>query len=371
MPPKGKVGKGSDSITDSTKTHDSNLRSLSHQLELQGLKFGDRETRKAAIVQKVRQLIVGERLSKMGDEEAEQFEAARYEYRDRSEADFIHHVWCLLLLPTRTVKKAEEEGLSNDERVLRAFKDDHLDMTISSDFFKESIPALDTSQDPVLEVLLACLPRIKTPRPDRAYGLRNDAFTEEQINLNEIVKKISRVARSIYYTFFIIEFKSSNAPILEAQLQARRSGACLVHSMREFKRKAGILNDTTVEDNGSFVFSIAMVPDQAQLFVHWAVEGSNRRVTYHMHELNSYSITQAGAVKDLRRDVDNVMEWGLTIRKEYIKQGLAMIRARDPAIKKAVSNMVASSKAAELVHEDSEEDGEEVAEDDEEDELSR
>lgn len=315
-------------------TSDKSLREMSEVLRVRGVKENDPNTKNAPLVTRVRSWVVGDRNSKMSVEEAGSFEAARIKHKERVEAVFIERVWCLLLLQTRTVKRSGDDDMqNNDELVRKAWEADYLDWTIDEPFYPDSIPKIDATGDPVLAALLKELPKMQIPKPDRAYGLEENAFTEEERNINLVYKHITRAARSVYHTFFIIEFKSFTGVMAEAQLQARRSGACLMSCLRRFKNLAGILNEATSQDNGSFVFSLAMIPIYAELNIHWAVLEPNGKVTYHMHLLKAYLLTDAEHVINLRRDVDNVLDWGLSIRLDYIKDCLAKIKARDPKFK--------------------------------------
>jgi hypothetical protein len=64
-----------------------------------------------------------------------------------------------------------------------------------------------------------------------------------------------------------------------------------------------------------------------------------------MHLLKSYPLTDPEFVINLRRDVDNILEWGLNLRFEYIKQCLAKIKANDPKFKRLGPSKAAESES--------------------------
>ncbi|KAL2036856.1 hypothetical protein N7G274_010399 [Stereocaulon virgatum] len=90
------------------------------------------------------------------------------------------------------------------------------------------------------------------------------------------------VSTLIYFPFFIIEFKSHRGTIEEAETQACRSGAAIVHSIRKLKAMAYILDEVNAHDTGSFMFSLAMVPAMTHLHVHWATVGEDVNTVYYM-----------------------------------------------------------------------------------------
>ena len=75
-------------------------------------------------------------------------------------------------------------------------------------FQHDSIPMTDTSDNPILARFLDDLPRVKTPKPDRAYGLAKSAFTEKERVINDIMAYLSKVSSQMFHTIFIVESKS-------------------------------------------------------------------------------------------------------------------------------------------------------------------
>lgn len=181
-----------------------------------------------------------------------------------------------------------------DGQLFKAWKKDHLAIARDKVFRHDSIPMTDTSDNPILARFLDDLPRVKTPKPDRAYGLAKSAFTEKERVINDIMAYLSKVSSQMFHTFFIVEFKSITHLIVEARLQACRGGTVMINVMRKLKTKAGISNDNDQLDAGRFVFSIAMVPGQAELYVHCAELPTppSKAVNFHMHKLNTCSLVR-------------------------------------------------------------------------------
>ena len=309
--------------------HTSNSTKIGDMLTMRNLLHGDRASEKSLTVTQAGDLVRAKRHSPMQDDELEKFKETRMRFMKRSEADYVTNVWSILILPDRTkyVPPKEEEP---EKLLKRAFIDDHLDVTIDQLFLQTSLPKMNAKDDAVLQELLKKLPRIAIPKPDRSYGLSEDAFMLEEQRLNDLYTGLTKVAQSIYHTFFVVEFKSYKHPIAEAELQARRSGAALMHCLRQFKNLAGILDDASPPDAGSFVYSLAMIPDLAKLYVHWTELKPDRGLVYHMHWIQSYAMDKPSDAMELRHDVNNILEWGCEIRKNYIMGCLAKIKATQP-----------------------------------------
>ena len=194
----------------------------------------------------------------------------------------------------------------------------------------------DMSDNPILARFLDDLPRVKTPEPDRAYGLAKSAFTEKERVINDIMAYLSKVSSQMYHTLFIVEFKSITHPIAEARLQDCREGAAMINVMRQLKTKARISNNNDQLDAGSFVFSIAMVPGHAELYVHWAEPPTppSKVVSFHMHKLNTHSLDKGPDLAELRHDVNDVQDWRVVERRNYVKGLFTFDRGTGPGYTK-------------------------------------
>ena len=71
-------------------------------------------------------------------------------------------------------------------------------------------------------------------------------------------------------------------------------------------------------DMQSFAFSFAICPDQAKMFVNWALDLPKDVVHWHMHLLRVYPFEDDAAVTLLKHDLNNVLDWGIKKRKHTI-----------------------------------------------------
>ena len=168
--------------------------------------------------------------------------------------------------------------------------------------------------------------KINTPVPDLAYGLRDKAFTKAELAFNITYDTIARLSPDMNYPFFLVEFKSHKGSIEEAQNQACRGGAAVMSAMRKLKKMAG-LDDLNAEgDKRRMVFTMAMVPSQAQLYVHWAETISKDEDVYHMNLVMTYALQDEDSVPQLKKGAYNILEWGIYSRKNYIKELISKVK---------------------------------------------
>lgn len=348
----GESNEGSDSQSKTTATSRSDIRYLFESFQKNGLPIEDRNAAKSslgkAILENAKKIIASDRGSAMKSAEQQDLLDTIDKYKRRSEANFIAEVWTRMILNHRSIKNlGQDASTATDAQLIQAWEKDHLDIDRDLMWRQDCIPRIDTTNDPVLARLLETLDRVKTPKPDRAYGFNQSGFSKEEQTLNNLFPEFARLTTEIYHTFFIVEFKNYKHSIDEVILQACRSGAAMINGMRKFKEKAGVLNATNAQDNGSIAFSMAMVPSTAQLFVHWAkatapteetaedtppAEEANPQVEYHMTLVNAYSLPKERDIAELRHDVNNILDWGLEFRLPYVKKLLAKVKVQDANI---------------------------------------
>ena len=146
-------------------------------------------------------------------------------------------------------------------------------------------------------------------KPDRCYGLRPNRFPHPQgLHISLELKEYLQVMPSIYHPYFILEGKSNQGKPADAQNQARRGGAILVHSLRSLLALIGV-PEVSGADDRTFVFSATMASDHIQLWVHWA-EVLSDRVLYHMNFLEGIALLDKKRLPDMRKYIDNILEWG-------------------------------------------------------------
>jgi hypothetical protein len=281
-----------------------------------------------------RRIVDGERHSAMELDSQVNFVAIHDKFSFRNEATFAERMWKSLVQDRR--EKEVCKGNDWEDCWRPEFWDkDHLDFNLQRNFEHGCVPLFQSSRHGAAAAL-SDLPKLKDPRPDIAYGLSSDAFTEEETVINDAHQTITGVSPGIFFTFFIVEFKGQGGTIDEAMTQACGAGAAMVSAFRQLNSNARVECSSRADVN-SFAFSLALVPHTAKLSIHWAEvkneedEGlENERgetVTYHMNLLQTYSLTNELNVRDLRHDINNVLDWGVLTKKAEIKERLAAISA--------------------------------------------
>ncbi|MDI1493223.1 MAG: hypothetical protein OHK93_005011 [Ramalina farinacea] len=322
------------------------------------------EERGQPLIQKVREIVKGARQSAMKPETAQELRYLANKHATDNELTFLVHVWTHLLNETR---QARPELLTENtgeaiQWIETAWTHDNLKCNWSADFAPKSIPPITVpDNDPDLKELANDIPTISNPRPDLAYGLEKDAFTEMEQMLN--TEHGARLSPNMEHPFLVVEAKSCSGPIEEAENQCARAGSAMVSLTRRFNDSAekagsdtheGQTNDrdkgpsnhprppassnnpnpsTTTNsrppsfpDDTSFSFSLALVPTKAHLFINWAEVTPNAKeptqpphTVWQMNTIDSYDLEKPDAWPELRRDLDNVLDWGTLTRKRQLQ----------------------------------------------------
>lgn len=282
----------------------------------------------AVIRDDVKRIIQGARGSTMKEESRENLHEVCRDFATSNELTFIVELWGVLLHKTREVKDLDPQG--RIRWIAMAWKADQLRANWQADFVRECVPAISTT-DPVYIKLLASLPRIQNPKPDLTYGLKGEAFTETERQINNTESISTILSNDLYHVWFVVEGKSSGGTIEDAENQCCRAGAAMVNARMQFNARAAPTNVLVLgADSHSFAFSLALVPSKAHMFVHWAEVKGQTNVIFHMNLVDSYDFraTTGDAFGRLRHDMDNVLDWGTLERKIDIQKVCACIAKR-------------------------------------------
>ena len=239
------------------------------------------------------------------------------------------------------MKTTADGELEDEDEAMRwietAWEKDHLRCNWNADFTRGSIPPL-VNLDPYLRLPTDNVPKVKNPKPDLTYGLLQASFSEHEQDVNS--KHGAGLSVDMVHPFFIVEAKSAEKPIWEATNQCARGGAAMVRLKRKFDRlaegtyqeneaqdgeegdylageiphnKEAIPIDHYRTDTKSFAFSLAMVPHDATMFVHWAEEAFSKEgklltINWHATHIAHYFLNEEQDWIDLHHDMDNVLD---------------------------------------------------------------
>ena len=283
-------------------------------------------------------VVNGDRHSHMRPESARQITQRHQYYQRTNEATLLTYILPLIIKDCRSVKllpkeaKEQSFGMAVDGDNIdvedpedgalygsKAWFDDGVVAAVNKDFRKEHLP--HRYEDDQLAAALKKDDSMLTPRPDRCFGLLPDLIpVPDDIILNPQITILLEPCPDMHHPFFVLEGKSNDGSIADAENQARRGGATLVHAARQLLSKIG---EPQVTDNGpddrTFVFSATMAPNVMDLWVHWA-ELRNGKAVFHMNCVKSVALRDDQQLGELRKTLHNIMSWGCDLKARRLEE---------------------------------------------------
>ena len=251
----------------------------------------------------------GKRQSAMKPESEKRLRQLRKQYEKSNELTFTHKFFVALIRSKRNKKTEEMTDWPSVE-----WDQDGLMEAWDVLFQKASIPAIATP-DAATTMVLAKYPRIKNPKPDITFGLQEKEFSKELMTINRLFYAQAGICPAeVWHPFLIVEAKMKGV-IEEAEYQCVRGGAALVNAARQLRYLAGADLRKPGADLDTPVFSLAVIPSQIVLHVHWAEVDTAGETWFHMHHVDTYAVRKANEGIRLRHDLDNILDWGTQIRK--------------------------------------------------------
>ncbi|KAG8526440.1 uncharacterized protein KY384_000033 [Bacidia gigantensis] len=288
-----------------------------------------------AVIDKALKILNGKRGSDWSGPKAEQVQEVIQYHKNENEATFLHEVFHKLLGLERKVPVDDTTGTRN--YIDRAWHKDFLRPKWDNQFVGDDVPRLkipEENQD-MWKAVIAAFPRISNPKPDISYSVDMSAY-----DMDLDLKKILGYVRcqlggdNACYTFLAGECKCINSSPQEAENQCISDGATMCEHDRRCRRAFTTQPndeiptvDKPTPDEKSFVFTMVVVPESATIYVNWILVHPPSTDTYHMHKLRVYSFDDPGHVAALHHDLDNILDWGLKVRKQEMDK-LAMARLK-------------------------------------------
>lgn len=303
-----------------------------------------------------------------------------------SELTMLVNVWMELIRKSRQKKVENAPGEDEDPHttgdamrwIETEWEKDHLSYGWQVQYRKDTVPQLQYYGDKVFMELARDVPKVENVAPDLVYSIDKGAFSSLQqlINRNNAA---NLTTGAVWHAFLIVEAKSSDASIEEAENQGMRGGSANTRNKRKFSFLADGVNpedkdrvftpsgqanenellqhhspqpSTTpasgqshhktfrVPDKKNFTFTLALRPDKARLFVNWAEDeyfAHNKKiftVHWHMNRIASYNLDNDEEWVDLHNDLDNVLDWGVGQHKDEVNDLLSKIEDRGGVRKK-------------------------------------
>ncbi|MCJ1486108.1 hypothetical protein MMC06_006284 [Schaereria dolodes] len=190
----------------------------------------------------------------------------------------------------------------------------------------------DEKKDAALQALMAKVKFPSTPKPDFAFGADDEAFNEAETRINLIYDSLAGVSMGIQHPFMVVEVKSmaTGGKHYEAQTQAARSGAALVHARMQLNEQAPDYDSSVPPcPTKSCAFSCTMDTQSAWVWAHWCdIDPKDGRKSFHMGVMSQHFLNMRQSVKELRRKLDNIIDWGMGRRLIETKSLLHKLDAK-------------------------------------------
>lgn len=314
-----------------------NVHTTRQSLREHGMLFNEKDAWSKrcpkAVREKVSTLFERARSSEMKEESVKAATETRERYYTQNEATVFGHLLPGLIKDTRTVKGLMRDAEGEQLDMVTDFAEDGLMVMRNCRFQKNLLPTQTayTSEDEVLG--------LTDPVPDWTYGveqqssfasLQSSAYVQGTREPPDDIKALKNVTTRIDWAFLVIETKSSAEGIAAAENQAIRDGAVLLNARVKLINTIKGSAEPTFPPSTSppsslgfeksdqadnevelFVFSCAMTPDLARLSVHWFERLDDGREIFHMQPVQSYLLDQEEDLSRYRKDVHNVIDWGL------------------------------------------------------------
>lgn len=304
------TSEGSTSSAKSVRVTRDHLRTWDHIIEDLNAR-----TEYANFLDEASNLVNGGRRSAMKPASVEKAKKTYDTYKGFNEPTFLDAFWPKLL---------KEDYTPNDKDrvtvVTAEWLDDHV-IGSKDQFFNSACIVASTFATELQKAVRNELGTLPLPKPDILYGLRSEKWcTPDQLAIIKRYERLTMASPQLLLPWFIVEAKGLDGKIEEGINQAARSGAVLNASWHRLDHLAGVPPTTQGPDPRSQVFSLALTPTEARMSLHWAEIDNGDVVAFHTHHLQSYNVYKPEAWIDLRRDVDNVLEWGALKRKKLVSE---------------------------------------------------
>lgn len=247
-------------------------------------------------------ILTGDRSSVTSETTVKNVQKAQKENETAMENTYATAVFPILMGKSRTVPSSEI--LEVIEPTIRDFAEDRLHCEGPCYFVKDLIKGPSTKKEFGLS----------DPQPDLGFGIRKKEMEWNPPKVSDGTQNLIRAAGCLEHCFALNEVKGPDDPFAHALTQLLRGGITIVRSKRELTLRAGYTPVKIGADTESWVFAIAWMHNYAEIHVCWhetQLEGE----ADHMHFLESYTLRKADDIKRFRRDLHNILDWGLDSKR--------------------------------------------------------
>lgn len=253
-------------------------------------------------------------------------------YKGANEDTILREILPLIIKPERRVYKNDNGVTEKDveQWTVGDYWEDGLGVEVNRLFRKMDLlpnAYLDLGLAKQLAEALAKEDGMKEPKPDCVYGIRPTRFPKPDGTLH--THPYLEIVHQIHQAFLIVEGKSEQGQISQAENQACRGAATLINAARMLLSDLGV-KDVVGPDRRTYIYSVTQDAKIMEIYVHWAEVGPGP-VRYHMNRICSKSLNDDSALEILRRALHNILDWGLVDRYEDLKQRYDMLYEKEKA----------------------------------------
>lgn len=251
-------------------------------------------------------------------------------YKGANEDTILREILPLIIKPERRVYKNGNDFIEKDveQWAVDDYWEDGLGIEVNRLFRKMDLlpnAYLDLGLAKKIAEALVKEDGMKEPKPDCVYGIRPTRFPKPDGTLH--THPYLEIVHQIHQAFLIVEGKSEQGQISQAENQACRGAATLINAARMLLSELGV-EDVVGPDSRTYIYFVTQDAKIMEIYVHWAEVGTGP-VRYHMNRICSKSLNDDSALEMLRRVLHNILDWGLVDRYEDLKQRYDMLYEKE------------------------------------------
>ena len=273
---------------------------------------------------KINNVITRDRNSEMANRSKSKIRKLIEDNYTQNEATFSGKVVPKLIKESRDVPTRKR--FVNDEVVFTArdYDDDGLHYMQNNKFIKNALPAYSKATEKAIG--------LSDPQPDWTFGLKQGPPDPQNRRLPSKVSSLLGVCPGMHHPFLVIETISAEEGIGLAENQAIRDGSTIVNARRQLNYMAANIPRLPAISSGpdkhSFAFSCCWNPDLAKIFVNWCQVMPDGTEIFHMNRVADYLMSREEELVKLRRDLHNIIDWGVLTNRQAAEEVVAKIRAK-------------------------------------------
>ena len=273
---------------------------------------------------KINNIVTRDRNSEMANRSKGKIRKLIEDNYTQNEATFSGKVVPKIIKESRDVPTRKRS--LNDEVVFTAqdYDDDGLHYMQNNKFIKNALPGYSKATEKAIG--------LSDPQPDWTFGLKQGLPDPKTRRLPSKVSSLLGVCPGMHHPFLVIETKSAEEGMGLAENQAIRDGSTIVNARRQLNYMAANIPRLPAilsgPDEHSFAFSCCWNPDLAKVFVNWCQVMPDGTEIFHMNRVADYLMSREEELVKLRRDLHNIIDWGVLTNRQAAEEVVAKIRTK-------------------------------------------